>query len=169
MFVFYLLPSAHNPFSTHSSPFMPLCFLFFVRSLLLTILTRSPRLQDGASSLLLLGGLFVIEDASDGVVEDLLQSTLGERGALDILESADLVGEALPPLEADGLLLLLSQLPNGLRVTAQIELCVVVFVERWLVGVVVGVGWGLARLENNLEVHVVATSFLSFAPWFRRG
>ena len=77
----------------------------------------------------------MIEDASDGVVEDLLQSTLGERGALDILESADLVGEGLPPLEADGLLLLLSQLPNGLRVTAQIELC--------LFCVVGGLGLGL--------------------------
>ena len=31
---------------------------------------------------------------------------------------------------------------------------------RWVgVGVVVGVGWGLARLENNLEVHVVALLF----------
>ena len=64
----------------------------------------------------------MIQDATDGVIKNLLQSSLRQGGTLDVLEGADLVGEGLAALERDRLLVLLSQFFDGSLVGAKIEL-----------------------------------------------
>jgi len=64
----------------------------------------------------------VIQDATDSVVKNLLQSPLCQGGAFDVLEGADLVGKGLSALRRYRLLVLLTQFSDGLWVGTQIEL-----------------------------------------------
>ena len=64
----------------------------------------------------------MIQDATDGVIKNLLQSSLRQGGTLDVLEGADLVGEGLAALKRHWLLVLLSQFFDGSFVRAKIEL-----------------------------------------------
>jgi len=100
------------------------CF-FFVFLLFVVVLFVFGRLQEAASTTRLLlstGTTLGGKDGTDGLVEDGLETLLGQGGALEVLDGLDFLGEVQTLGVADGGELLLGQTVDGLLVLAQIDL-----------------------------------------------
>jgi len=81
-----------------------------------------PRLDQKASSLLLLLGSSRLQDSADGFIEHSLQSLLGQSRALQVLGRVDLLGQLEALLVGDRSQLLLREALNGGLVLSQIQL-----------------------------------------------